>query len=132
MRITQRNTQFNPHEEKPDMASIFIRAKYQLWNQEGRPSADPHGWLCSFLYADRERVGKRPTNWCKFRKVCKAIAGDKKVKIIKEEVWRHLTMYYVHTRRVGPLSDDESDASCGHGWEKPQLRACKKLDFLGK
>ena len=129
MRISHRNTKYDPDFESLNLPAILIRAKYQLWNQEGRPSPDPHVWLCTFLNADRGRMTKGSTNWYKFRKVCKKIVGDKKVKVTKEEVWRHLTLYFVTAKHWGPLSDDKSDASCGHGWEKPKGRACRKLEL---
>src|SRR5450759_3775463 len=95
MRITHRNTKYDPDFESLNLSAILIRAKYQLWNQEGSPSPDPNMWLCTFLNDDRGRMTNGPSNWYKFRKVCKKIAGDKKMKVTKKEVWRHLTLYFV-------------------------------------
>ena len=74
-------------------------------------------------------MSKRATNWCKFRRICKEIEGPK-IKIKKEDVWRSLALYFV-TSKHGALSDEESDASCGNGWGKPKVKACKKLEFFG-
>lgn len=118
---------FDPTLEELDLPAILIRAKYILWNKEGRPLSDPHVWLCTFLTSDR-KLTKGPTNWYKFWKVCKEISGNKKMKVSKAEVWRHLALYFVTSRHWGPLSDEESDASCGNGWGKPKSR-CRKLEF---
>lgn len=127
MRMTPKNTTYEP---KLDLSSILIQAKYRLWNMEKRPHPDPHVFLCLFLQADRERMSKRATNWCKFRRVCKEIGGAK-LKLKKEDVWRSLTLYFVTTKHGAPLSDDESDASCGHAWEKPKEQVCRKLEYYG-
>ena len=124
-----KNAGCEPQFEMLNLAAIIIRAKYQLWNQEGRTNDNPHLWLCLFLNEDRRRrVTKGPSNWYKFTRACKKIAGDKKVKITKAEVWRHLTMYFVTTRYWGPISDDESEASSDKSQKKPNTRA-RKLEF---
>ena len=126
MRTIQQNNKEEPH--KLEFTTILIRAKYQLWNQEGRPIPVPHVWLCDFLQADYEKKRKRSTNWYKFVKVCKKIAGDQKIKVTREAVWKYLALYFVSAKHWGPLSDDESDASCGNGWEKSKSRP-RKLKF---
>ena len=119
MRTKQRATPGDRSAEKYSLPGILIRAKYALWNLEGRPLPDVHGWLCLYLDADRRKVGKGPTHWSKFRAMCKKLSGGEKVKVTKVEVWRHLTMYFCQLRHLKLLSDDES--SDGEEWSTPAM-----------
>lgn len=82
-----------------DRATILVKAKYQIWNEEKRPIPEVTYWLVRFLDEDRDRRDRRgPTNWSRFSKVCKEISGDPTFKVSKDEVWRSIAVSEVRQR----------------------------------
>ncbi len=90
-----------------ELTTVIIRAKYYLWNQDGRWCGDPHTWLCQFLDVDRVKMKGVVSNFTKFRRVCRQLKGDKTLKVTLADVWRQLALY--HIRKSIVPSDDSSN-----------------------
>ncbi len=96
MRTVQRQRKAG-NADPQDLSSLIVRVKYYLWNEAGKPLADPHAWLCIFL-CNEEKVRGKVSNWTTFFRTCKRMKGEARIKVTKADVWRSLVVYLVVLR----------------------------------